>query len=285
MYTLSYPTQSIMEKWLGCGSLQPLCGSLHPSLGNFSWLNNEGKGTFPQPNPGIISELIRVANCKGPASNHLTNKSIIGLDMPVLVTDPKRKEESKGTVVILAQDPLRGSSKSTVQTAKDIVLGLPFALQDGNAKGCTSVIRGSNNSIVEHLISKGYDVYLTDIFKLYMRELQNNKVYPDENLYNEYLDLLRQELKQVGPAFVLTIGKEASRVMGMFCPFVHNLVHPSNNNNGQWQKLQTANPQILKTLDLADKMKYLTQDIDTYIQLLSSRTSGKCSCPCKLPCL
>lgn len=268
MCTLNYPTQSIMEKWLGCGSLQPL-------LVKFSWLNQSGK-----KNAGIISELIRVANCKGPASNHLANKSIIGLDMPVLVTDSDSEGKSKGTVVILAQDPLRGS---TVQT--DIILGLPFALQDGNAKGCTSVIRGSKDSIVEHLISKGYDVYLTDIFKLYMRDLQNNKVYPDENLYNEYLDLLRQELQLVGPAFVLTMGKEASRVMGMFCPFVHNLVHPSNNNNGQWQKLQTANPQILKTLDLADKMKYLTQDIDTYIQLLSSRTSGKCSCPCKLPCL
>lgn len=128
MYTLSYPTQSIIENWLGCGSLQPLYGSLQPSLGKFSWLNQTGKGTCPQPNPGIISELIRVANCKGPASNHLTNKSIIGLDMPVLVTDPNRKEESKGTVVILAQDPLRGSSESTVQTAKDIILGLPFAL-------------------------------------------------------------------------------------------------------------------------------------------------------------
>lgn len=268
MCTLNYPTQSIMEKWLGCGSLQPL-------LVKFSWLNQSGK-----KNAGIISELIRVANCKGPASNHLANKSIIGLDMPVLVTDSDSEGKSKGTVVILAQDPLRGS---TVQT--DIILGLPFALQDGNAKGCTSVIRGSKDSIVEHLISKGYDVYLTDIFKLYMRDLQNNKVYPDENLYNEYLDLLRQELQQVGPAFVLTMGNEASRAMGTLSPYVHNLVHPSNNNNRQWKKLQTANPQILKTLDLADKMKYLTQDIDTYIQLLSSRTSGKCSCPCKLPCL
>lgn len=277
MYTLSYPTQSIMENWLGCGSLQLL-------LGKFSWLNQAGKGTCPQPNPGIISELIPVFNCTGRASNHLANKSIIGLDMPVLVTDPNRKEESKGTVVILAQDPLRGSSKSTVQTAKDIILGLPFALQDGNAKGCTSVIRGSNNSIVEHLISKGYDVYLTDIFKLYMRDLQNNKVYPGQNLYNEYLDLLRQELKQVGPAFVLTIGKEASRVMGMFCPFVHNLVHPSNNNNGQWQKL-IQNTNLSTPLTLSTKKNHLTQDIDTYIQLLSARTSGKCSCPFKLPCL
>lgn len=272
MYTLSYPTQTIMEKWLGCGSLQPL-------LGKFSWLNQARKGTCPQPNPGIISELIRVTNCKGPASNHLTNKSIIGLDMPVLVTDSDRKEESKGTVVILAQDPLRGSN-----VQRDIILGLPFALQDGNAKGCTSVIRGSQNSIVEHLISKGYDVYLTDIFKLYMRDLQNNKVYPDENLYNEYLDLLRQELKQVGPAFVLTIGKEASRVMGMFCPFVHNLVHPSNNNNGQWQKL-IQNTNLSTPLTLSTKKNHLIKDIDTYIQLLSSRTSGKCSCPCKLPCL
>lgn len=275
MCTLSYPTQSIIETWLGCGPLQPL-------LNNFSWLNNAGKGTYPQPNPGIISELIPVNVCSGPASKHLRGKSMIGLDMPVLVTDPGRKGESKGTVVILAQDPLRGSSKSTVQT--DIILGLPFALQDGNAKGCTSVIRGSNNSIVEHLISKGYDVYLTDIFKLYMRDLQNNKVYPGQNLYNEYLDLLRQELKQVGPAFVLTIGKEASRVMGMFCPFVHNLVHPSNNNNGQWQKL-IQNTNLSTPLTLSTKKNHLTQDIDTYIQLLSARTSGKCSCPCKLPCL
>lgn len=275
MCTLSYPTQSIIETWLGCGPLQPL-------LNNFSWLNNAGKGTYPQPNPGIISELIPVNVCSGPASKHLRGKSMIGLDMPVLVTDPGRKGESKGTVVILAQDPLRGSSKSTVQT--DIILGLPFALQDGNAMGCTSVIRGSQNSIVEHLISKGYDVYLTDIFKLYMRDLQNNKVYPDENLYNEYLDLLRQELQQVGPAFVLTIGKEASRVMGMFCPFVHNLVHPSNNNNGQWQKL-IQNTNLSTPLTLSTKKNHLIKDIDTYIQLLSARTSGKCSCPCKLPCL
>lgn len=279
MCTLSYPTQSIMEKWLGCGSLQPL-------LVKFSWLNQSGKGTCPQPNPGIISELIRVTNCKGPASNHLTNKSIIGLDMPVLVTDPNRKEESKGTVVILAQDPLRESSGLSGKTATDIILGLPFALQDDGAKGCTSVIRGSQNSIVEHLISKGYDVYLTDIFKLYMRDSKtNNKVPVDKALYEEYLGLLSQELQQVGPAFILTMGNEASRAMGTLSPYVHNLVHPSNNNNRQWKKLQTANPQILKTLDLADKMKYLTQDIDTYIQLLSSRTSGKCSCPCKLPCL
>lgn len=170
------------------------------------------------------------------------NYQIMGIDVPVLIKDDSK--ESKGTIVILAQDPLRNIKdfQGRFNISKDIIVGLPFAVQ-ADLGGGTTVWHG----IIKGLLKKGYSVYLTDVHKFYAGALINGKqklVYkPNKSEKAHERQLLSDEINVLNPVYVAAFGNTAQTALSniqqnITCNNHVLLPHPSRSNNKKWAPIK-----------------------------------------------
>ena len=252
MATITYPTQTIVEKCLQ---------SIFPGL-NHGCLNQSISIL------GNVSEyhyLLCKYGCLPVNVNNVT-----GVDIPILVTD-NNEPPHKGTVVLLAQDPLRNVKKDDMLKSctlsngcligQNPIVGTPFAFHYqpqfySQTEAYRVVIRGNNT--IMGLLSKGYQVYVTDVWKTW----DQNKLYRRGRwgINNPHTICLIEELNVIKPNYIILMGKQAQnkyRSIANNLNFSPTLVigpHLSNAANGAWNKL-------IGSTALHDKVNYYLNQI------------------------
>jgi hypothetical protein len=214
---MTFPTQGIVEDCLN---------KIFPGLPASSLSSSV---TFI----GNIPEHHNAPGAYGTLPVHVSQ--ITGIDIPILLTnDDKEDKEVKGTVVIVAQDPLRSIKdpmlKPFIPFDKPIV-GTPFAFHyELQYYKQTEVYR----LIVDDLLKKGYNVYITDIWKCWDKD----KTYRGRwEKGNPHFDCLVEEIDEIKPDYVILMGKQAQNNFDSIkCtqPTQICVPHPSAAANGAW---------------------------------------------------
>jgi hypothetical protein len=135
----------------------------------------------------------------------------IGIDIPTLF-EINNGILDKDTVFIVGQDPLRGKEKPG-----KIEIGTPYAL---HSKDC----RAERNpklyfTLIKVLLDKGYRVYLTDIFKIWVSKSNrdnNNKLIRNSLKATDgrrFAEVLKNEEKIFKSHKVIAWGNEASKAL------------------------------------------------------------------------
>lgn len=226
MATITYPTQTIVEKCL--------------------------QSIFPGLNPGCLNHSISVLGNVSEFHNQrrkygclpVNVNNVTGVDIPILVTD-NNEPPHKGTVVILAQDPIRNPNDPMLHGCnfQRPIVGTPFAFHYqlqyySQTEAYRVVIRG-NNTIIG-LLSKGYQVYVTDVWKTW----DQNKLYRRGRwgITNPHTICLIDEINYIKPNYIILMGNMAqnkydSIVNYLTCsPTQIREYHLSRTANGAWKK-------------------------------------------------
>ena len=222
MAKITYPTQTIVETCLQrvFGGLNPGCLNQSISiLGNVSEYHNQPcqYGYLP----------VNVGN------------NVTGVDIPIMVTD-NVKPPHKGTVVLLAQDPLRNPYDPMLNGCnfQRPIVGTPFAFHyQPQYYSQTDAYR----LVINGLMNKGYQVYVTDVWKTW----DQNKLYRRGRwgINNPHRICLIEELNDIKPNYIILMGKEAQN---KYRSIANNLncspnqvigPHLSNAANGAWNML------------------------------------------------
>lgn len=252
MATISYPTSTLIDNYLG-----------------FASASNAGKDLGSTRNePGFtirdISTMSRVSSVYGTP----VPGSIIGVDYPCLITPDVEDIDdgySKGTIVIIGQDPRRGTSDRWYKKPQqhfsapkankftfpnDVIFGLPWAV---NVAGYPHV-QAISWHLVDLLLKDGYSIYFSDIFKLYNSRLgRNNYSQSMKNLAEATaaFNLLHDELKTINPCKILLFGQ---KTFSQFQNFQEIVSISYEINNGNWVKHPAA--RWGKGFNDASKAKY-----------------------------
>lgn len=227
MATITYPTQTIVEKCL--------------------------QSIFPGLNPGCLNQSISVLGnvseyhnqpCKyGYLPVSVTNTT--GVDIPILIDndDPHIPQKNK-TIAIVAKDPSRDPNDKMLVNCmltnkcsifQSPIVGTPYAYHyEESIYPDTLVYR----LIINKLLKQGYKVYLTDSHKVFKR---NPKWNPNKIQRTNEIACLNYELDSINPKpqLVVTFGKDAKKYVDVINSShsynVVSLLHPSQTNWDHWK--------------------------------------------------
>ncbi len=230
MITMSFPTQGIVEKCLidAFGKLSKVSG--FPTL-------SKGCLTPSIKTIGTIPECHFCPGTYGVLSKSVP--SLTGVDIPILV---RADEEQRKTVAIVAQDPLRDPKTLPSHHLKKVIVGTPFAYHN-DVLCCPQTL--VYRKIIQGLLIKGYNVYVTDIWKCWFNNIALNKSRGPWKSGNPYFDCLAEEMNCIKPDYVILMGGQAKQLFNdvAFQKVVSGLemdvvpvFHPSNTANGAWKK-------------------------------------------------
>ncbi len=213
---MTFPTQGIVEDCLNKIFSGLPASSLSSSITIF----------------GNIPEYHNAPGAYGTLPVHVSQ--ITGIDIPILLTNDDK--EDKETVVIVAQDPLRSIKdpmlKPFIPFDKSIV-GTPFAFHyELQYYKQTEVYR----LIVDGLLKKGYNVYITDIWKCWDKSKTYRGLWKKGN---PHFDCLVEEIDEIKPNYVILMGKQAQNNFKKIKftykqPKLICVPHPSAAANGAW---------------------------------------------------
>lgn len=145
-------------------------------------------------------------------------RGAIGLDLPTwFYQSPKAP-----FIMIVTQDPLRNAEwygdkgNTTYHTKKydeiflceDAIVSSPFGLQDAHHRetgnGGKRIWR-----LVQVLLERGYNVYLTDCRKFFVYSHRESDLYTTSEKRNLYRDILKKEIEIINPKLIVTLGCSA----------------------------------------------------------------------------
>lgn len=139
------------------------------------------------------------------------NRGAIGLDLPTWFC----QTQDAPFVMIVAQDPLRdpewyGDKKDEQFVCNEAVVSSPFGLQDAHHRENG---RGGRRMwlLVKALLSKGYNVYLTDCKKYFVYSHSETDEYTTPEKVELYRRILNEEIKIINPLLIVTLGHTAER--------------------------------------------------------------------------
>jgi hypothetical protein len=157
----------------------------------------------------------------------------ISCDLPSLLS-----KGGKDVVMLIAQDPYND------QAADGIWIGTPYAL---HIKKC----RENRHTrqylrLIDVLLEAGYQVYLTDIYKIDVHGKQLSR--KDKKWFRS---ILEEEVELVKPAAVITWGRKAEYAVRKLTlqPPHYAYPHPSGNARSSWAKLIGASATDQRILD------------------------------------
>lgn len=174
-----------------------------------------------------------VNNLKEPFKEYLLsfqgNLDTIAIDLPIYL---KSEIETDQTVMICAMDPLppepnkikdeHGFNRAGFIRNNNIGFWVPFSLIDDweNPKGSMA----QNGAFFKEILSN-YNIYVTDIFKIFFRtQNQNNLTYKKSNKLKEFKNLsigiknvhgqiLEKEIEIVKPKAIITLGNSSRDIL------------------------------------------------------------------------
>ncbi|MEI7504425.1 MAG: uracil-DNA glycosylase family protein, partial [Paludibacter sp.] len=139
---------------------------------------------------------------------------------------------------------------------EDIIIGTPYAFHSTfyiDSKGRTK----SYYDLVKHRYSKGYNIYVTDIFKIWMNDAEkteSDRFFLGEEVLKSSETLLK-ELEIINPKSLIAFGDLVEKSLSNLGLSTIKLPHPSGANRN-WNKI------IQGKSTCEEKVKYLCSKID-----------------------
>jgi hypothetical protein len=136
----------------------------------------------------------------------------IAIDLPILL---KLDDNSKETIIIVAMDPLSPLSQDKVDADK-IGFWTPFSLIDNVKTGEKSF---KSNYLFFAELLKNYNVYVTDVYKLFYRleEPINKKSNSDFDFIELettlHFSILNNEVETIKPKAIITLGNNSRNTL------------------------------------------------------------------------
>jgi uracil-DNA glycosylase len=160
---------------------------------------------------------------------------LVGIDLPSSLTN----EHNDQKVMIIGEDPIRDPKVFGAQRPYDLI-GTPFGFHNHNIRNKK---RPTYFNIVQGLINKGYNVYCTDVFKIWIQDPnknQNQKVNMNPELPNA-IPLLMNEIDLLQPHYILLMGVRVQNIVSNLNinsnVQIKNVPHPSTSANGKWTEI------------------------------------------------
>ena len=169
---------------------------------------------------------------------------VIAVDLPSLLEWDDGCSD-KPTVAIVGQD-----SKND-QEHERVVIGTPYGLHH---KGSREQLKRTKLyfAMVQVLLTLGYRVYLTDLFKVWVCDPARPYVGLKLPVVDQqrFLSLIKPELAVVQPVAVVTWGQVAGRAVEQLQLGIKhlNFIHPGGAANGAWQDLLGQSPTAFNKL-------------------------------------
>lgn len=153
--------------------------------------------------------------------------NVVACDLPSLLSRGGQK-----TVMIVAQDAL-----SNVPSPEKVRIGTPYAL---HIKKCRHEVHNTRRyfQLLDALLQQGYQVYLTDFYKIYVRGASVSR--KDRQRFGE---VLKQEIEMLNPNALITWGRKSTiavEKLQIGRPH-YSYPHPSGSARWAWAKLM-GNP-------------------------------------------
>ncbi|MCW3090491.1 MAG: hypothetical protein JWP81_1560 [Ferruginibacter sp.] len=191
-------------------------------------------------------------------TDHFRNVEFqIGIDLPILV---RKTGQSAKTAFIVAEDPLRDPKHPD----NGIILGTPFGT---HMKTGTNKNLAVYSSVIQKFLDDDYAVYLTDIYKLWIKKPGSKKLVLGADLLEKLYLSLQQEMDYFKPQLIITYGNPAAFLMKRLAPDesikIISLPHPSGSANGTWKKILSVfhkDNRVRCTPD--NKIAYIKAQID-----------------------
>lgn len=136
----------------------------------------------------------------------------IAIDLPILL---KLDDKSKDTIIIVAMDPLSPLEQDKVDADK-IGFWIPFSLIDNIKTGEKSF---KSNYLFFAELLKNYNVYVTDVYKLFYRleEPINKKSNSDFDFIELettlHFSILNYEIETIKPKAIITLGNNSRNTL------------------------------------------------------------------------
>lgn len=161
-------------------------------------------------------------------SDLLQNKTSFGVDLPVWFTKPQGKRLK---IFLLSMDPLRTRDENIIDKAS---LNSPFSIHQKK--------RNNYFHSIEKL-AQSFDLYVTDVYKLFYRDSNNFKSVSNESpefiAQPIHLKILKTELSIFQPDFILCLGKHAIGGLAKLDTFQPNSSIVSELTNYNFQGIPT----------------------------------------------
>ncbi len=147
-------------------------------------------------------------------------RGAIGLDLPTWFY----QSAEAPFIMIVTQDPLRNAEwygdkgNTTYHTDKydetflclDAVVSSPFGLQDAHHRE-----KGNGGKrmwlLVQALLERGYNVYLTDCRKFFVYNHNQSDKYTTAEKMDIYRNILLEEIEIINPKLIVTLGNSANK--------------------------------------------------------------------------
>jgi hypothetical protein len=160
--------------------------------------------------------------------------SLIGIDLPIMLSN--ETEEFDKTIMIVGEDPLR-KDKDFKNRKSEVVIGTPYAFHSKYYREKRTKVYWK---VVEHIISKGFRVYLTDIFKVWV-EGEKKKLFFKADDEKFFIDLLQKEIEILNPDLLITFGNKSRDFVTAKISYPESkqlfFPHPTGSNNSIWSQI------------------------------------------------
>ncbi len=207
---------------------------VHPSdglQGMYRWIGDcFGEQYHGKPAVVPAAPELRTGDLKGSfAETCKSGVRNVGIDFPVLMS----KGTGRPVLMICALDPNRDNVKDGSDQG---IVGswVPFSIVNNPEKINNG--KEQNNLLFFHTLLASYDLYLTDVYKVFYRDQNTGKVsnqIPAYTVIPDHRALLEEEIRLVKPAALLTLGRAARAAVGR----IHGLQMP-NRFEDRIQKVQ-----------------------------------------------
>jgi hypothetical protein len=180
----------------------------------------------------ISKEAVKPHSDREFSRKFLDDQFLPGIDLPSLLCPETRGE---ATVFLVGEDPLR-KEKLRQQISGQVILSTPFGTHLPKERtGRLRVYWG----LIEYLIEHGSNVYLTDVFKLWLKGVGNNKEHFTKETIHLFYAALQKEVAYFNPSIIVSFGNTARELVEPLKTDAKkiNFTHPAATANGKWKKI------------------------------------------------
>tara|TARA_B110000046_G_scaffold126614_1_gene133061 strand:+ start:3573 stop:4736 length:1164 start_codon:yes stop_codon:yes gene_type:complete len=170
----------------------------------YNWFLSYYKNQFTSNE--ILSDFSLLKNELSEKFEAINRKNIrtIGIDFPIFLS----KGKNRPILMICAMDPLRKDSDDSSKL-DEIEYWVPFSIINSMESKHNSGSDRINLSFF-HTLLETYDIYVTDIYKIFYREGQNlSNTKKDFKQLPVHKEIFENEIKIIKPHSILTLGNDA----------------------------------------------------------------------------
>jgi hypothetical protein len=234
----------------------------------YTWFSSYYKNQFEDYEPLVDLKLYKDELSEQFKEIKQKNIRTIGIDFPIRLS----KGKNRPVLMICAMDPLREDSDE-VSNIEEIGFWVPFSIINSIDSKHNKFSDRSNLYFFHTLLDK-YDIYVTDVYKVFYRE--GDKVSNGQKEFKQlsvHKEILENEIKTVKPDAILTLGNDARdgicQILDLNPPTWSDKIHttvskdntkvlmvPHISGTARGTKAPILNNEVYNTIEGTDNVKY-----------------------------